>query len=1053
MIGIYPFVSHQQATTERKEWGIMNLSSNNLSLTTPASISEDCFGGYHRCCLEKPYHLDYASPDLCKILGYTAEEMHTRFQDKYSQMIYEKDRPKYLTFISKLASMEQTLNIQYRMVCKDGHIIHINDTMTSRRLEDGKMYGFAVISDESDTPPKYSFSDFSTLMNQLMESYGFIQCTCEKYPKITHINQQMERCLTVSDSASSSNWMEFLKENIYFMIPLEDRDYFKGRLDRALHETQPTHLNHQILRSDGSKILLNGWLSVIENEYGESEYTIIYMNTESAQEKTDTSQNNTYLQALKSAYHLIFELNLEKQTVECIHGRQTSAIGALSDIDMTIDSAKKFWLSNHIVKDDIEMMTAYLDQITTPGAEWNESHVLQTEFRVDWPDHSIYHLLAIAIQLNNSTVLLCCRNISNLKYSGQTKERVTLDKLYRWLERYFVQNNMGACRTIHSNSYGSAAGGSDGMNGPNGIAADGPDGINGPNGIAANGSADSNRNVLGMMLFECSSGNCGLLYMSQNIMDYMHINQNEYLRYTSGELSLKRYLEAFGISNDQFNELLQTGQIHVSLQLEDQNEPKPLMLTCVAYKSGSDTLYEIFIFDDENVAVAANSDTANAVPQLAGVSGMDTLPGSDKNDTVGLNGNNNANNSNNAGSIHGSNNGNNGSNAGSVHGSNNGNNAGSVHGSNNGNNAGNAGSIHGNNNGNNAGSIHGSNNGSNAGSIHGSNNGSNAGSIHGSNNGNNAGDTNAIRGGKIGNNSNISGGIRGGNISNNVGNAGAIRSGNISNNAGGVHNRKDIDVNNIEWNGMGWNNLERNVSGPAGYANDYGYTNGYANGYTNNYANNYSNDYANGYANGYSNIYGNGVGALNGADTLNGAGMRNGSGMLNGSGNAGRLNGADTLNSTGALSSGGPIAASKPSAHRIFARTFGHFDLFIDNIAVTFSSSKEKELMALLIDRNGGTLSTSEAISYLWENEEANKQVSARYRKLAMGLKNTLTKYGIEYILINNRGVRSIDTSAITCDYYELLAGNKKYQDSFHNAYMTDYSWAEETLATLWDYS
>jgi two-component SAPR family response regulator len=109
--------------------------------------------------------------------------------------------------------------------------------------------------------------------------------------------------------------------------------------------------------------------------------------------------------------------------------------------------------------------------------------------------------------------------------------------------------------------------------------------------------------------------------------------------------------------------------------------------------------------------------------------------------------------------------------------------------------------------------------------------------------------------------------------------------------------------------------------------------------------------------------------------------------------------------------------------------------------------------MALLIDRNGGTLSTSEAISYLWENEEANKQVSARYRKLAMGLKNTLTKYGIEYILINNRGVRSIDTSAITCDYYELLAGNKKYQDSFHNAYMTDYSWAEETLATLWDYS
>jgi hypothetical protein len=138
---------------------------------------------------------------------------------------------------------------------------------------------------------------------------------------------------------------------------------------------------------------------------------------------------------------------------------------------------------------------------------------------------------------------------------------------------------------------------------------------------------------------------------------------------------------------------------------------------------------------------------------------------------------------------------------------------------------------------------------------------------------------------------------------------------------------------------------------------------------------------------------------------------------------------------------------------RIFARTFGHFDLFLDNKPIIFSSSKEKELMALLIDRNGGTLSPSDAINYLWEDEPADERTSARYRKLAMGLKRTLTKYGIEDIIINRNGVRSIDTSAICCDYYELLAGNAKYRQAFHNSYMTDYSWSEETLATLWDYS
>jgi hypothetical protein len=137
----------------------------------------------------------------------------------------------------------------------------------------------------------------------------------------------------------------------------------------------------------------------------------------------------------------------------------------------------------------------------------------------------------------------------------------------------------------------------------------------------------------------------------------------------------------------------------------------------------------------------------------------------------------------------------------------------------------------------------------------------------------------------------------------------------------------------------------------------------------------------------------------------------------------------------------------------IFIRTFGHFDVFVDGTPVKFTSSKEKELMALLIDRNGGTISSREAISYLWEDEDNDEKVASRYRKLAMNLKNTLSKYGIEHILINNHGVRSIDVTAVTCDYYEMLGGNEKYQKTFHNIYMSDYSWAEDTLATLWEYS
>jgi hypothetical protein len=34
-----------------------------------------------------------------------------------------------------------------------------------------------------------------------------------------------------------------------------------------------------------------------------------------------------------------------------------------------------------------------------------------------------------------------------------------------------------------------------------------------------------------------------------------------------------------------------------------------------------------------------------------------------------------------------------------------------------------------------------------------------------------------------------------------------------------------------------------------------------------------------------------------------------------------------------------------------------------------------------------------------------------------------------------------------------MLAGNEKYRKIFSNSYMEDYSWGEEMLAKLWNYT
>lgn len=137
---------------------------------------------------------------------------------------------------------------------------------------------------------------------------------------------------------------------------------------------------------------------------------------------------------------------------------------------------------------------------------------------------------------------------------------------------------------------------------------------------------------------------------------------------------------------------------------------------------------------------------------------------------------------------------------------------------------------------------------------------------------------------------------------------------------------------------------------------------------------------------------------------------------------------------------------------KVFAKTFGHFDLFINGKAVVFKSSKAKELLALLIDRRGGVVTTEQIISALWENRPNDESTQNLCSKTAKTLKKELEEYGIDDIVIYNRGNRRIDPQRMECDLFKILKGDKEVKNLFVGEYLIDYSWAESTLATLYRY-
>ena len=141
--------------------------------------------------------------------------------------------------------------------------------------------------------------------------------------------------------------------------------------------------------------------------------------------------------------------------------------------------------------------------------------------------------------------------------------------------------------------------------------------------------------------------------------------------------------------------------------------------------------------------------------------------------------------------------------------------------------------------------------------------------------------------------------------------------------------------------------------------------------------------------------------------------------------------------------------AQESTQRRIRIRTFGYFDVFVDDKPIAFRNEKSKELLALLVDRRGGFVSSEEAIGFLWEDEPANTVTLSRYRKVALRLKNLLEEYGISEIVESVNGKRRIAAEKVRCDLYDYLTGREEYAQLFKGSYLTNYSWGETTLAEL----
>ena len=131
---------------------------------------------------------------------------------------------------------------------------------------------------------------------------------------------------------------------------------------------------------------------------------------------------------------------------------------------------------------------------------------------------------------------------------------------------------------------------------------------------------------------------------------------------------------------------------------------------------------------------------------------------------------------------------------------------------------------------------------------------------------------------------------------------------------------------------------------------------------------------------------------------------------------------------------------------RLTVKCFGSFEVLCNGQALSFKRTKAKELLAVLIDRNGAGMTGKQICAVLWPEDSDDAKNMDYFRHLMQDLRNTLEAAGAGDVLCCEQYRYRIDPALISCDYHSYLQYGAP---AFFGEYMTQYSWAEATCGLL----
>ena len=394
--------------------------------------------GYHQYILTPAFRLGFLSENLCRMLGYLPQELPADGESWYFGLVPVRDRARLRAFLRDLSRQEAgTHSLDYTLCRKDGSALRVRDTVTLRRGEDGSLIGDSVLTDITDLREEIvSLRDLNETI-----PYGFLRYTCERQPKVTYVNQWMKDLLRVPrEWGEDSDYLELYKQNVYLMIPMEERQTFARFLERARHSEAPVAGELPLLRCDGTKAYFFGWINRCVTAQGREEFQCVCMDVTERHLAKKDDQARRYLKALSDVYDRIFRVDLSGRTVSCLQGQDSPVFQWLENVPVGIDEALESWIAATVAEADRVRVQAFFASLFRADTASAAARPPKLTYEAKAADGTYRLFRGIYLNMDDHTGLYCCRRAADsreaerLRSQTQTLREDMQDLVLRFTE-------------------------------------------------------------------------------------------------------------------------------------------------------------------------------------------------------------------------------------------------------------------------------------------------------------------------------------------------------------------------------------------------------------------------------------------------------------------------------------------------------------------------------------------------------------------------------------------------------------------------------------------